>query len=152
VDFYHRIWADQQSLGLKVWSYGRPIPLSERVPVLEHMGFRVVDETTYHTQTFGNDAPDFWLHDMALTFAGTPAEDIAVLKSRLEPCFIMVMRELAENDGFNGLVLAAGLPWRDIALLRGFARYLRQIRVPYSQDYLWATLTRHAAIAAKIVV
>ena len=34
-------------VGLKVWSYDRPIPLSERVPVLENMGFRVVDERTY---------------------------------------------------------------------------------------------------------
>ena len=34
-------------VGLKVWSHGRPIPLSERVPVLENMGFRVVDERTY---------------------------------------------------------------------------------------------------------
>src|SRR5262249_18414706 len=25
-----------------------------------------------------------------------------------------------------------------------------QVRVPYSQDYLWTTLTRHGAIAAKI--
>ena len=34
-------------VGLKVWSYDRPIPLSERVPVLENMGFKVVDERTY---------------------------------------------------------------------------------------------------------
>ncbi|HEY2136379.1 MAG TPA: NAD-glutamate dehydrogenase domain-containing protein, partial [Xanthobacteraceae bacterium] len=150
VDFYHRVWEEQQSVGLKIWSHGRPIPLSERVPVLEHMGFRVVDETTYQTQSSGRDAPDFWLHDMALTQAEGAKVDLAALKSRLEACFLMVMRGLAENDGFNALVLAAGLPWRDIAMLRTFARYLRQIRVPYSQDYLWATLTRHAAIAAKL--
>ena len=38
------------SVGLKVWSFGRPLPLSERVPVLENMGFRVVDERTYLIQ------------------------------------------------------------------------------------------------------
>ena len=150
VDFYQHVWDARQSLGLKVWSHGRPIPLSERVPVLEHMGFRVVDETTYHAQSFGRDAPDFWLHDMALTLAGGGKLDLDALKDHLETCFIMAMRGLAENDGFNGLVLAAGLPWRDIALLRAFARYLRQIRVPYSQDYLWATLVRHGAIAARL--
>ncbi|HLH88261.1 MAG TPA: NAD-glutamate dehydrogenase [Xanthobacteraceae bacterium] len=150
VDFYQRVWEDGSSLGLKVWSHGRPIPLSERVPVLEHMGFRVVDESTYHAQSFGRDAPDFWLHDMALTLVGGGKLDLASLKSHLETCFIMVMRGFAENDGFNGLVLAGQLPWRDIALLRAIARYLRQIRVPYSQDYLWATLVRHGAIAAKL--
>jgi glutamate dehydrogenase len=150
VDFYHRLWDDKRSLGLKVWSHGRPIPLSERVPVLEHMGFRVVDESTYHAQTFGRDAPDFWLHDMALTLADDVKLDIGELAGTLETCFIMVMRGLAENDGFNGLVLAAGLAWRDIALLRAVARYLRQVRVPYSQDYLAATLVRHGAIAATL--
>jgi glutamate dehydrogenase len=150
VDFYQHVWDEKQALGLKIWSYGRPIPLSERVPVLEHMGFRVVDETTYHAQSFGQDAPDFFLHDMALTLAGERKLVLADLKGHLETCFIMAMRGFAENDGFNALVLAAALPWRDIALLRAFARYLRQIRVPYSQDYLWATLVRHGAIAAKL--
>jgi glutamate dehydrogenase len=150
VDFYQRLWDEKQSLGLKIWSHGRPIPLSERVPVLEHMGFRVIDETTYHAQTFGRDAPDFWLHDMALVRVDGANVDLGDLKGHLETCFLMVMGGAAENDGFNGLVLAAGLPWRDIALLRTLARYLRQIRVPYSQDYLWATLARHGAIAAKV--
>ena len=35
--------------------------------------------------------------------------------------------------------------WRDVALVRTISRFLRQIRVPYSQDYMWATLVKHAA-------
>src|SRR5581483_1261803 len=42
VEFYPRFEGDKPSIGLKVWSHRRPIPLSERVPVLENMGFRVV--------------------------------------------------------------------------------------------------------------
>jgi glutamate dehydrogenase len=139
------------SVRLKVWSYDRPIPLSDRVPVLEHMAFKVVDESTFHVQARGEKAPDFWLHDMALDRIGGGAIDLAVLKDRLEACFIMTMRGLIEDDGYNALVLAAGLPWRDVALVRAFSRYLRQVRLPYSQDYMWATLVKHAAIAAKIV-
>jgi glutamate dehydrogenase len=63
----------------------------------------------------------------------------------------MVLRARAENDGYNALVLAAGLMWREVALVRSVSRFLRQIRVPYSQDYMWATLVKHAAIAADIV-
>src|SRR5207247_3107996 len=47
VDFHRRASDQDACIGLKVWSYNRPIPLSERVPVLENMGFRVVDEFTY---------------------------------------------------------------------------------------------------------
>ena len=81
---------------------------------------------------------------------GAPA-NLETLKDPLEACFIMVMRGFAENDGYNALVMAAGLQWRDVALLRTISRYLRQIRVRYSQDYMWATLRKHAGIAAQIV-
>ena len=64
---------------------------------------------------------------------------------------LAVWRELAENDGFNALVLAAGLHWREAALLRTVARYLRQTNIPYSIDYLWGALLRNAAIAAMLV-
>src|SRR5580704_13124696 len=43
VDFYRQGGAPSARAGLKVFSQSRPISLSERVPVLEDMGFRVVD-------------------------------------------------------------------------------------------------------------
>jgi glutamate dehydrogenase len=49
-------------------------------------------------------------------------------------------------------VLAAGLQWREAALLRTIGRYLRQTNVPYSIDYLWGALTRNPAIAALLVM
>ena len=48
-------------------------------------------------------------------------------------------------------MLATGLGWRDVALIRTISRFLRQIRVPYSQDYMWATLRKYPGIAAQIV-
>ncbi len=136
---------------LKVWSYNRPIPLSERVPVLENMGFRVVDEHTYHIALTGADAPEFWLHDMMLRHGGSAVVDLKGLKARLEAGFQMIMSGVAENDGYNALILGAGLGWRDVALVRAISRYMRQIRIPFSQDYMWATLAKHPAIAERIV-
>jgi glutamate dehydrogenase len=77
--------------------------------------------------------------------------DLTELKGRLEAAFLMVMRSGAENDGYNALTLAGGLAWRDVALIRTLSRYLRQLRVSYSQDYMWATLVKHHAIAANVV-
>ena len=147
VEFYPRGEDGKSCVGLKVWSRGRPIPLSERVPVLENMGFRVVDEQTFQV----GGEPGAWLHDMVLERADGKAAGARAMKTALESCFIMVMRGLAENDGYNALVMAGGLQWRDVALVRTISRFLRQIRVPYSQDYMWATLRKHAGLAAKIV-
>jgi glutamate dehydrogenase len=149
VELYREDGATPACAGLKVFSHGRPIPLSERVPVLENMGFRVVDERTYHLRPHERD--EVWFHDMALESALERPFDLAALKERLEACFLAVMGGSAENDGYNALVLAAGLPWRDVALVRALSRFLRQIRVPFSQDYMWATLRKHAGIAAEIV-
>ena len=151
VEFYGRHGADPGSAGLKVFSRERPIPLSERVPVLENMGFKVVDERTYRIEPSAEEARQVWLHDMLLERADGGAIELEALKQRLEACFLTVMRASAENDGYNALVLAAGVPWRDVALVRTISRFLRQVRIAYSQDYLWATLRKHAGIAAKIV-
>ncbi|MGA2129587.1 MAG: NAD-glutamate dehydrogenase domain-containing protein, partial [Xanthobacteraceae bacterium] len=150
VEFYGRR-GERSSAGLKVWSRERPIALSERVPILENMGFKVVDERTYRIEPSLGEMPEVWLHDMMLERADRGAVDLEALRNRLEACFMAVIRGRAENDGYNALVLAGGLQWRDIALIRAISRYLRQIRVAYSQDYMWATLRRHPAIAAQLV-
>lgn len=148
VDF-HPLDEGAAGIGLKVWSYSRPIPLTDRVPVLENMGFRVVDERTYEIEPQGR-AP-IWFHDMVLERADGGGIDLAALKAPLEATFLAVMSNGAENDGYNALVLVAGLGWRDVALLRAFSRYLRQALVPFSQDYMWTTLRKHAGLAKQIV-
>ncbi len=149
VDFYHKVQDNQDLVGLEVWSHGRPIPLSERVPVLENMGFRVVDERTYHVVPQGAEA--VWFHDMTLECTVGTARELEPRQQGLEALFIVIMRGIAESDGYNALTLAIGLMWRDVALLRTISRFLRQIRVPYSQDYMWATMRKHAPLAAKVV-
>jgi glutamate dehydrogenase len=147
-DFYSQADSDKARAGLKVWSRERPIPLSERVPVLENMGFKVVDERTYRIEP--GDAA-VWLHDMLLERADGRAFELEAVKGRVEAAFMMVMRGRAENDGYNALVLTAGLQWREVALLRTISRFLRQARLAYSQDYMWTTLRKHSALAATIV-
>jgi glutamate dehydrogenase len=149
VDFSTRAGEAAGGVRLKVWSYQRPIPLSERVPVLENMGFRVVDERTYHIEPA--DHPGVWFHDMMLECSDGATAGIAEAKSRLEAAFLVVMGGGAENDGYNALVLGGGLMWREVALIRTISRFLRQIRVPFSQDYMWATLRKHAGVTALIV-
>jgi glutamate dehydrogenase len=151
VDFHHRMENEQRSAGLKVWSLERPLPLSERVPVLENMGFQVVDERTFLVEPKGGPGPEVWLHDMLLERRDGDIIDLNECEARLEAAFLTIMRNGAENDGYNALTLAGGLGWRDVALIRALSRFLRQIRVPFSQDYMWATLTKHAVIAAEIV-
>src|SRR3954447_2436413 len=152
VNLYRRDGDPDTRVNLKVFSRGASLPLSERVPLLENLGFKVVHERTYRVDPRGGeDAGRIWLHDMALERAAGGALDIGAIEGPIEATILALFRGLAESDAFNKLVLEAELGWRDVAMVRAFGRYLRQIRLAFGQDYLAATLARHGAIARKIV-
>jgi glutamate dehydrogenase len=92
-----------------------------------------------------------WLHDMTLERASGGTIEIDEIQELIEAALLALFRGLAESDGFNRLVLEAGLGWRDVAMMRALGRYLRQVIIPYAQDYLAETLARHSAIAVKVV-
>ncbi|MDF3063501.1 MAG: NAD-glutamate dehydrogenase [Microvirga sp.] len=152
VDLHRRERDPDTRINLKVFSRGASLPLSTRVPLLENLGFHVINERTYRVQPAGSDdAGLVWLHDMALERAAGGAIDIKSIEGPVEAALLAVFRGLAETDAFNKLVLEAGLGWRDVAMLRTLGRYLRQIRVTFGQIYLADTLARHPAIAILIV-
>ena len=131
-----------------VYSLGAPIPLSERVPVLENMGFSAIDERSYHIRPrFADGERDVTLHDMVLETSDGAGIELERHDKRLEGCFLAVLRGEADNDGFNRLIVSAGADWREAAALRAYAAYLRQLGSPFGLRYLADTLTRHAGLA-----
>jgi glutamate dehydrogenase len=137
---------------LRLYACGAALPLSQRVPLLENLGFRVLNERTYQvTPSTGANAGEIWLHDMALERGSGGAVDSGAAHARVEEALLALFRDVADSDGFNRLILESGLGWRDVAMLRTLGLYLRQIQVPYAHDYLAATLARQGAIVARIV-
>src|SRR5690606_41346957 len=61
-------------------------------------------------------------------------------RERFQEAFAATWTGKAENDGFNALVLSAGLTWRQAVVLRAYAKYLRQANSTFSQDYMEDTL------------
>ncbi|MEO6396114.1 MAG: NAD-glutamate dehydrogenase domain-containing protein, partial [Devosia sp.] len=133
---------------LKVYHRVRPIPLSDRVPMLENFGFRVIDERTYTVEPEGRDA--CYIHDMVLD-AITPNAGIAARASAIEEAILAVWQNEAESDGLNQLTATAGLAWYDVAILRALSRYLRQLGVSYSRAYLAQVLNLHPDVASSLV-
>jgi len=148
VDFSAGRLADG-ALGLKLYHRGSPIPLSDRVPMLENFGFRVIDERTYTIKA--SDGIGRFLHDMVLASADGAAIDIERLGASLEAALLAVWDGAAESDSFNALTLKAAIAWPDVALLRALARYLRQLNITYSHAYLADTLTAQPQAAEHLV-
>ncbi len=58
----------------------------------------------------------------------------------------------AEIDRFNELVLRAGLTWQQVAVLRAYAKYLRQAAFfPYSQSHIESVLNGNPGTARSLV-
>lgn len=150
IEFYRKENDADNRVALTIMHSDTPVPLSERVPILENMGFRVIDERSYEITPSGGRSV-VWLHDMELEKSSGDAVDLEKGSHHLRDCFLAIWYGQAENDGYNALVVNAGIQWRDIAMLRTISRYLRQVRIPYSQDYMWDTLNRYPDIAGLIV-
>ncbi|HEX2725556.1 MAG TPA: NAD-glutamate dehydrogenase domain-containing protein, partial [Beijerinckiaceae bacterium] len=152
VDLYRREGDPDTRINLKVFSRGTALPLSERVPLLENLGFRVLNERTYRVTPAGAPHDErIWLHDMALERVTGESIDIGAIEGPIEATLLALFRGLAESDGFNRIVLEAELGWRDVAMVRTLGRYLRQIGVPFGLNYVATTLARHPAVTKAVV-
>ncbi len=135
-------------VSMRLMSKGGPVPLSARVPVLEAMGFTVLEE-----KTFEIDRPDgvIVLHDMALRRADGADVDLAREGNRLKALFMAVWLGKADSDRLNTLTLVAGLGWREIAMLRALSRYLGQIGLAHGHAYVAEALVRNAHVANLLI-
>jgi glutamate dehydrogenase len=116
------------------------------MPVLEDFGVRVIEQVNYPLRR--TDGP-LTIHDLKLH--GFPAAERASTMQLFEDAFLHVWQGAAESDRFNRLVLQAELAWRDVALLRTIAKYLRQAAFPGSQSLMEDALARNPRIAAALV-
>jgi len=146
MSFYHPP-QNPESLRFKVYRSGGDISLSEVLPQLENLGLRVLTE---HVYEISGDAP-LSIQDFDVQPAGKLAFSVEQVGALFEDAFEQVWRGNAENDGFNRLVLGAKLNWRQVAMLRGYSKYLLQTGVTFSQSYMEETLNRYPAIAGLLV-
>ncbi len=154
---YRPLGAVYGSLGFKVYRLGDPIVLSDSLPMLEHMGVRVLGEHSYRLDVSRLDSTSdrsmaaLAVHDFELIADFAETIDPARLASLFEDTFAKVFRGEVENDDFNRLVLLAGLSADEIVVLRAYAKYLKQIGFALSQATIEATLTTHPQIARMLV-
>ncbi|MEU8190091.1 NAD-glutamate dehydrogenase [Micromonospora carbonacea] len=131
----------------KVYRYGEPMMLSAVLPVLHSLGVKVVDEHPYEVERVDGR---IWLYDFGLRLP-EGHQELAEVRPHVENAFAAAWRGEAEVDGFNELVLRGGLTWRQVVVLRAYAKYLRQTGTVFSQDYMEQTFIAYPRIAALLV-
>ncbi|MFM2446139.1 MAG: hypothetical protein RI936_586, partial [Pseudomonadota bacterium] len=134
------------AIGFKIFHAAQPVALSDSLPMLEKMGVRVLEEHAYRLEA---DGEVVWIHDFLLQ-TGSDLIDVEAVAPLFEQVYAQMMRGEAEVDGFNRLVLGAGLGAQEIGWLRAYAKYMRQARFDLSQSFIEATLAAHPAVARQL--
>jgi len=145
LNLYRPVEAPREIIRCKFFS-ATGVLLSDVLPTFEHMGAKVVDERPYEIAQ--RDRKPAWVYDFGLQVA---ANDLALVRDKFEDTFLGVWRGELEDDGLNGLVLAAGLTGREIAVIRAVGKYLRQGGIPFSDAYMERTLLGHPDVAILLV-
>ena len=150
MNLYRPLEAPPGTLRFKLLRWGEALTLSASLPMLEHLGMKVLDEHPHRIAPQGS-AP-IWIHDFGLKpNVGDAEVDVDTLPRVFENAFAAVLRGEVENDDFNRLVVAARLPADEIVVLRAYAKYMRQIGFALSQTFIESTLAAHAGIALQLV-
>jgi glutamate dehydrogenase len=136
-----RVWR------LTIFRTGFPLTLSDVLPRLQHMGVEVVDEHPYEFAA----AEPFWIYDFGLRTSGVAPQPIEPVRDLVADALAALWRGDIEDDGFNALVLAGHLSWRQVAVLRGYAKYLRQTGSTFSQNYVERVLCSNIAVTRLLV-
>jgi glutamate dehydrogenase len=135
---------------LRLFHPGTPIVLSDILPLAENLGLRVLSEAPFTLSGAQGEASVALQVLTVETSDGSPV-DLAAAGPRFAEALDKVWSNALENDGLNRLVLRAGLAWREIAVLRAYAKYLRQAGLPFSQDYMERALVAYPAIARGLI-
>ncbi|MFD5209068.1 NAD-glutamate dehydrogenase [Streptomyces anulatus] len=152
LSLYEPVGAGPGERRFKIYRTGEQVSLSAVLPALQQLGVEVVDERPYELRCA--DRTHAWIYDFGLRMplangnGGYLADDA---RARFQEAFAAVWRGEAENDGFNALVLGAGLNWRQAMVLRAYAKYLRQAGSTFSQDYMESTLRNNVHTTRLLV-
>ncbi|WP_370288711.1 NAD-glutamate dehydrogenase [Nocardioides sp.] len=142
---YADVDAPEGEARLKLYRVGEPLSLTSVLPMLASMGVEVVDERPYALAGLERRTH---IYDFGLRYSGPLPDDARTL-------FADALRAMwfgaAEVDGFNRLVLHARLTWRQVTLLRAYARYMRQGNSPFSTDSIEQALVDNVASARLLV-
>lgn len=149
MNLYDITGSDDSLVRFQLFHPERSIPLSDALPMFEHMGFRIIAEASHRVETNTGDV--VMIHDFGLEARSGEKIECRDIRDNFHDAFFRVWYGHVESDGFNGLVCQGGLTWREVVVIRAYCKYLRQARIPYSQSYMEQTMLRNADIARKIV-
>lgn len=136
---------------LEVYHHQKTLVLSDVLPILENLGFRVLEQISYFAKVEGSGVGEgirgidiFRVQDLKGEIV-----DVSEHGERLKEALTRLLGG-AIDDRLNRLVLYGGLTIRQVALLRAYGMYFSQLSAVTSRSFINSTLLNHPTTAGLI--
>lgn len=149
VHLYSPAGMDSGHRRVKVFRAGEPISLTTILPVLTSLGVDVIDERPYKIERL-DEAP-IWIYDFGMRLESDRVISSGSLGDRFAEAFLAIWSGRSEVDALNALVVRGGLDWRQVSILRAYARYLRQSGMSFAPEHIENALLANSDIAVSLV-
>jgi glutamate dehydrogenase len=149
--FFKQAGSSDDIMCLKLFQLEKSLELSDMIPMLENLGFRVLGEQPHNIELL--DGKKVYMQHFSLRFTMDiqGALDVGAVREHFKQAFLAVWRGHTEDDAFNRLVLGARLDWRSAALLRTYANFLKQLGSPFRLTFISDVLSRHLDITRNML-
>ncbi len=138
--------------GVALYKQGTQLVLSDILPSLENMGFRVINETAMPvTPGLDGNIETVWSHDLSVQRADGQPIDVEKLRDKFNAALVGIRSGAFEDDGFNRLVVSNNMSAREVVIFRSYAKYLRQIGFTISQSSIEKCLAKHTGITRDLL-
>lgn len=142
VDMVNPLESPEAVTHIKIYHPLKRLVLSDVMPLLENLGFKVLEQNAYS------------LHSLALAmdvFSVTDTEgaqiDLRKYAESLTEALTALLYTEAENDPLNKLLLSTRLSIRQIFILLAYRMYYVQLNATASREFVTQTLLNHPALA-----
>jgi glutamate dehydrogenase len=132
---------------LRIYHPGASMALSDVLPLLEDVGFSVLEQVSYVVRPSGDERG---IEVFKVQDQHGGVIDVRRDGERLVEATERLLRGEAEADRLNRLVLYAGLTIREVALLRTYQMYYAQLSAVTSRRFINATLLAHPGAAKAL--
>ncbi|MGD8681286.1 MAG: NAD-glutamate dehydrogenase, partial [Lysobacterales bacterium] len=133
----------------KLFRPKEPILLSEILPMLENLGLKIVNERPYELRP--EEGASLWIQDFDMIPAVDRDLNLDVIRDNFEEAFQKTLDGQTDSDGFNRLVIASEMSWRQVKVLRSYCKYLVQAGSTFSATYMAETMSHHPLISRVLV-
>jgi len=146
--YFDRDDDERETSTLRLYLAESPL-LSEILPIADHFGLRVKDAQLFEVEPAGR--PVAYIESLRILPLGREPEDLEAVAANLSDGLRAALTGETQSDSLNGLVLGAGLDWRQVDLMRAYQEYFIQIQGVLSRPYLCRVLLENPLVTRMLV-